>query len=140
MVSSGIDPLGGFGPMNPYLDTAIEHAQRNEIVVYAIYMPAAGHAGHSFFRMNWAQNHLAQLTEETGGEGYMLGFGPPVSFAPYLDEIAAHLSHQYLVTFLMKPESKAGFRDVRFSTEVPNAELVAATRVYVSSASERSRR
>jgi hypothetical protein len=56
MVTSGVDPLGGFGPMNPYLDAAIEDAQRNEIVVYAIYMPAAGHAGHSFFRMNWAQN------------------------------------------------------------------------------------
>jgi len=140
MVTSGVDPLGGFGPMNPYLDAAIEHAQRAGILVYAIYMPAAGHAGHSFFRMNWAQNHLAQLADETGGEAYMLGFGPPVSFAPYLEEIAAHLAHQYRVTFLMKPESKAGFRGVRFSTEVPNAELVAAARVYVPAATDLPRR
>jgi hypothetical protein len=131
LVTSGIDPLGGRGAVDPYLDAAIEAAQRNEIIVYAIYMPAAGHAGHSFFRMNWGQNHLAQLAEETGGEAYMLGFGPPVSFAPYLDEITAHLAHQYRVTFLMKPENKGGLRDVRFTTEVQNAELVAPAKVYV---------
>ena len=134
MVTSGVDPLGGFGTINPYLDSAIEDAQRNGVAVYAIYTPAAGHAGHSFFRMNWAQNHLAQLAEETGGEAYMLGFGPAVSFAPYLHEIDARLRHQYRVTVLMKPEKRGGFREVRFTTEVPNAELVAPARVYVPAA------
>jgi hypothetical protein len=136
MVTSGVDPLGGLGPLNPYLDAAIRDAQRHNIVVYAIYMPAAGHAGHSFFLMNWAQNHLAQLTEETGGEAYMLGFGSPVSLAPYLEEICGHLAHQYRVTLLVKPDNRAGFRDVRFATEVPNAEVVAATQVYVPAAWE----
>ena len=120
------------GLVDPYLDSAIEDAQRNEVIVYGIYMPAAGHSGHSFFRINWGQSHLAQLAEETGGEAYMLGFEPPISFAPYLDDIAAHLMHQYRVTFLMTPERKGGFRDVRFATEVPNAELVAASKVYVA--------
>ncbi len=132
MVTSGVDPLGGPGLVDPYLDSAIEDAQRNEVIVYGIYMPAAGHSGHSFFRINWGQSHLAQLAEETGGEAYMLGFEPPISFAPYLDDIAAHLMHQYRVTFLMTPERKGGFRDVRFATEVPNAELVAASKVYVA--------
>ena len=79
MVTSGVDPLGG-GISNPYLDAAIEHAQRAGIVVYAVYTPGAGHSGHSYWRMNWGQNHLAQIAEETGGEAYMLGFGPPVSY------------------------------------------------------------
>jgi len=131
MVTSGVDPLGGMGPMNPYLDTAIEQAQRNGIIVYAIYSPGAGHSGHSFYRMNWGQNHLAQLGEETGGETYMLGFGAPVSFEPYLADLAERLSQQYRVTILLKPGNKAGFQDVRFGTEVPNAELVSASRVYV---------
>ena len=78
--------------------------------MYAIYTPSAGHFGHSFWRLNWGQNHLAQIAEETGGESYMLGFGPPVSFAPYLTEVAEHLAHQYLVTFLIKPGEKAGFQ------------------------------
>ena len=127
LVTSGIDPLGMW-PTNPYLDSAIEHAQRNGIVVYAIYTPGGGHAGHSFWRMNWAQNHLAQIAEETGGEAYMLA---PVSFEPYLADIAERLGHQYSVTVLMKPGNKAGFREVRFATEVPNADLVSASRVYV---------
>jgi hypothetical protein len=40
--------------------------------------------------------------------------------------------HQYLVTFLAKPEKKPGFQPVRLSTEVPNAELVAASKIYVA--------
>ncbi len=130
LVSSGDDPLGG-AVVDPYLDAAIERAQRAGIIVYAIYSPGAGHSGHSFWRANWGQNHLAQIAEETGGESYMLGFGPPVSFQPYLAEIAEHLAHQYLVTFLIPPGAKAGFQPVRFTTEVPNAELVTAGKVYV---------
>lgn len=131
MITSGDDPLRGIGPSNPYADTATEDAQRAGIVVYAIYTPGIGHAGHSFWRANWAQNHLAQLAEETGAEAYMMGFGPPVSFAPYLEDLARHLSHQYLLTFLLKPEVKASFQPVKLSTEVPNAELIAPNRVYV---------
>ncbi len=130
LVTSGVDPLGG-ALIDPYLDAAIEHAQRAGVIVYGIYTPGAGHSGHSFWRMNWGQNHLAQIAEETGGESYMLGFGAPVSFAPYLSDIAEHLAHQYVVTFLVTPGKKAGFQSVRFTTEVPNAELVTAGKVYV---------
>jgi hypothetical protein len=131
MVTSGVDAVGGTGPMDPFLDAAIDSAQRNGVVVYAIYMPSAGHAGHSPWIMNWAQSHLGQIAEETGGEAYMLGFEPSVSFGPYLDDVTAHLAHQYRVTVLLKPAAKAGFQDVRFATEVPNAELLAAKKVYV---------
>ena len=130
MVTSGVDPLGG-EIVDPYLDSAIEDAQRAGVVVYAIYAPSEGHSGHSFWRMNWGQNHLAQIAEETGGEAYMLGFGPLVSFAPYLQEVTNHLTHQYLVTFLIEPKEKAGFQSVRLTTELPNAEVVAASQVYV---------
>jgi hypothetical protein len=131
-ISSGDDPLGGMGPMNPYLDTAIDHAQRAGVIVYTIYTPGAGHSGHSFWRENWGQNHLAQLAEETGGEFYMLGFGTPVSFAPYLRDVAERFTHQYSVSFLVTPPAKPGLISVRFATEVPNAEIVAAPKVYVS--------
>jgi len=133
MVASGVDALGG-EIANPYLDTAIEQAQRNGIIVYGIYTPGAGHAGHSFWQMNWGQNHLAQLAEETGGEAYFLGFGPPVSFAPYLENVAERLSHQFLVTFVATPGEKAGFQSIKITTEVPNAELVSARRVYMPAA------
>jgi hypothetical protein len=35
-----------------------------------------------------------------------------------------------LLTFVAKPEKKAGERQVKLKTEVPNAELVAADRIH----------
>lgn len=39
-------------------------------------------------------------------------------------------AHQYLLTFLAKPETKAEMRFIKLSTEVPNAELAGEARVY----------
>jgi hypothetical protein len=135
LIASGVDPLGDTeagASENPFLNTAIEQAQRSGIVVYAIYTPASGHLGHSTWRLNWGQSHLSELAEKTGGESYMLGFGPPVSFTPYLDEVAEHLAHQYRVAFLAKAGNKAGLHPIRVTTEVPNAELVTASKVWVA--------
>lgn len=130
MISNGIDPLGG-GPSNPYLDSAIEQAQRAGIIVYTIYATGVGHYGHSFWRFNWGQNNLSRLADETGGEAYFQGFGTPIAFAPYLGDLTNKLDHQYLLTFLAKAGKKAGFQRVKLQTEVPNAELVVPDRVYV---------
>jgi len=133
MVTDGVDRLGGPYVTNPYLDNAIDDALRAGVMVYALYTPGAGHSGHSSWR-NWqGQNCLAKIAEETGGEAYMLGFGPLVSFAPYLAELSERLGHQYLLTFVAKPKPKPGFQTVKITTEVPNAEVVAAGRVYVPS-------
>jgi hypothetical protein len=132
MVSSGMDPLGGPGPIDPYLDNAIQDAQRAGVIVYTIYAPEAGGAGHAYFSSFWGQNHLAQLAEETGGAYYMLGLGPAVSFAPYLDRIAEHLANQYRVAFEIHPEKKAGYRSVRLHNETGDVDLVYATKVYVA--------
>ena len=131
MVSDGIDRFGDGGPSNPYVDSAIEEVQRAGVIIYSIYTPGVGHFGHSFWRMNWGQNYLSEISDRTGGESYYLGFGAPVSFAPYLDDLSHRLTRQYLLTFLAKPEKKAGFQSFKLRTEVPNAELVAADRVYV---------
>ena len=130
MVSDGADGLNGGGPSNPYLDHAISDAQKAGVIIYSIYAPGAGHSGHAFWRMNWSQNYLSQLSDETGGESYGLFMGPPVSFMRYLADIGQRLNHQYLLTFIAKPEKKAGERSVKLRTEVPNAELVSADRVY----------
>jgi hypothetical protein len=132
MISAGIDPLGGPPPTDPYLDRAIDDAQRATIMVHSIYTPSSGHFGHNFWTANWGQNYLSQLSAETGGESFMLGFGAPVSFAPYLAEIETILKSQYLATLLMQPGSKPGFESIRLATEVPNMELITQRRVYVT--------
>ena len=130
MISDGIDALYGGGADDPYVDQAIQEAQKASVIVFSIYAHGAGHYGHSFWRMNWGQNFESQLSDRTGGESYYNGLGNPVSFAPYLNDLAQRLTRQYLVTFVAKPAKKAGMRHVKFKTEVPNAELVAADEVY----------
>ncbi len=130
MITSGID-LYSPGSIDPYLDEAIEEAQRAGIIIYSIYAPGGGHFGHSSWRLNWEQNDLSRVSDEDGGEAYDLGVVGAPSFKPYFDDISRRLSHQYLLTFLAKPETKAGMRSIKLSTEVPNAELVGAARAYV---------
>jgi hypothetical protein len=131
MITSGADGLNGGGPTNPYLDQAIAASQKAGIVVYSIYAPGAGHLGHSFWRVNWGQNYLSQLSDETGGESYGLLLGRPVSYAPYLKDLSQKLNNQYLLTFIPRPEKEPEERKVKITTEVPNADLVAADQVYV---------
>ena len=131
MITDGIDRYWGSGPDDAYVGSVIEQAQRAGVIVFAIYTPGEGHYGHSFWRVNWGQNYLSQVADETGGEAYYLGNSAPVSFAPYLDDLTRRMGRQYLLTFLAKPEKKAGMQRVKLQTEVPNAELVSADSVFV---------
>jgi hypothetical protein len=131
MISSGIEGLGGgWTPDNPYVDAGIHSAQQAGVVVYSIYSPSVGHWGHSFWRSSWGQNFLSMLSDETGGESYMIGFGSPVSFEPFLQQIAAQWRNQYLLTFLAKPQDKAGLQPLRVSVN-KDASIAAPDRVFV---------
>jgi hypothetical protein len=72
------------------------------------------------------------VADATGGQSYYIGFtGAAVTFAPYLDDIARRLGHQYWLGFLAKAQKKAGMQRIRIRTEVPHVELVAQDQVYV---------
>jgi len=133
MISDGIDPLQ-LGVTDSYLDAAIEDAQRAEVQVSAIYVGGGGHFGHTLWRIDQGQRNLSELADETGGEGYFQGLESPVAFAPFLDQFAERLNHQYKLTFLTAPEKKATYLHVRLETEVPNAELVTADKIYIPAA------
>ncbi len=132
MISSGLEELGGgFVPDNPYVNKSIEDAQKAGVVVYTIYNPSAGHSGHSYWRNTWGQNFLSQLSDETGGESYYTGFGAPVSFQPYLEQITEQLQHQYILTFSAKAEKKSGMQPVKIAVTEKNASIAAPDRVFV---------
>jgi hypothetical protein len=134
MISDGIDRFYGSGdPDDPYLEQAADSAIRAGIQVSAIYMPGAGHFAHSYWQSYWGQIYLSQIADKTGGESYYIGFsGPPVSFAPYLQDLEQRLEHQYLLSFIPKPQKKSGWQHIRLHTEVSNVDLVSAGQVYVS--------
>lgn len=133
MVSDGIDRFYGSGDLqDPYLQTAIEDAQKAGIVVFTLYNPGVGHFGHSHWQTYWGQLYLAELSDRTGAEAYYYGFnGPAVAFAPYLDDLSHRLTHQYLLTFIPKPQKKAGLQRVKLTTEVQGVDLVSAGEVFV---------
>jgi len=132
MISSGIEALGGgWDPENPYVNAGIEDAQKAGVTVYSIYSPSVGHWGHSLWRNTWGQNFLSQLSDETGGESYIIGFGSPVTFEPFLQQILQQLQHQYLLTFLAKPEQKSGLQPIRVTILEKDAGIAAPDKVFV---------
>jgi len=135
MISDGYDRYYSQNDLlDPYLDAAIDDAQRAGIVVSTIYNPGRGTYRRSSFSTYIGQVYLAQVADRTGGQAYYIGFnGPAVAFAPYLNDLSNRLNHQYLLSFLAEPEKKAGLEPVKLVSELPNMELVAADRVYVHS-------
>jgi hypothetical protein len=67
MITSGIDEYYGGGLQDPYVDEAIQDAQCVGIVVYSIYTPGAGHLGHSYWRIDWGENYLSELSRKNWG-------------------------------------------------------------------------
>ncbi len=132
VISSGIDYFrGNFGPTSPDLDSTIESAQKNNVNIWTLYAPDAGHTGRGFFRVSHAQAELSQLSEETGAESYYLGTGEPVTFRSYFDEINTHLNNQYLLTFESSGGKKGRFERVRVTSELPGVEFMNASLVYL---------
>lgn len=134
MITSGIDFLYGPGPADPYLQQAVDAAQRAGVVVSSIYFGSVGHAGHSYWLIDWGQNDLGELAWKTGGEFYWQGMTNPVSFSPYLDQFKKLLSEQYLATFTAGPQGKTHLQPVKARTELPNVTVIAPSMVAVPGA------
>jgi len=134
LISSGIDYFHGNFPTSPDLDTTIEQAQKRNINVWSIYSPDAGRASRRFFLATRAQSDLTQLAQETGAEAYYLGTSAPVTFKPYLDQIATHLRNQYLLTFKSGGSAKGHFARVKVAAELPNSKFMSASQVFLPTA------
>lgn len=132
LFSSGVDYFrGSFDPIDPDLDTTISRAQKQNINIWTIYVPDAGHVGNRSFRVFNAQSNLSRVSEETGAESYYLGSGMPVTLKPYFDEIQMHLNNQYLLSFVGNGGKKGKFERVRVNTEAPNVEFLTPSEVFL---------
>src|SRR5712664_2802137 len=133
LISSGIDYFrGDFGTRSPDLDSTISRAQKQNINIWTIYAPDAGHRGRGFFLAFRAQSNLSELSEETGAESFYLGTGAPVSIKPYLHELSTHLSNQYLLTFKASGGAKGRFERVHVvPAELPSVEFLAAPQAFL---------
>src|SRR5258707_2288535 len=125
LISSGIDYFrGGFEPLDPDLDSTIERAQKENVNIWTIYYPGAGHVSRGYFRVFNAQANLSKLSEETGAESYYLSFDRPVTLKPYFDELLQHLNNQYLLSFAGRSGGKKGkFERINVTNQNPNMEV-----------------
>ena len=131
MISSGIDYFHGNFPESPDIESTYERAQKENINIWSIYYPDAGHLGGRWFRAFRGQNDLSRLAESTGAESFYLGVNEAVTFKPYLDELATHLRNQYLLTFNGSGGAKGRFARVKLATELANVQFLHAPNAFL---------
>ena len=134
LLSSGIDYFHGNFPESPDVQSAFERAQKENINVWSLYYPDAGHLGHRWFRAFRGQNDLSRLAESTGAESYYLGTNEPVTFKPYLDELSTHFRNQYLLTFRGSGGAKGRFQRIHVETETPGVQFLHAPQAFLTAA------
>ena len=135
LFSSGIDYFRGeFEIVDPDLDSAISRAQKENINIWTIYAPDAGHRARRFFIATQAQSFLTKLSYETGAESFYLATSAPVTLKPYFDELSTHLSNQYLLTLKSSGGPKGRFARAKVTTELPYVEFMSATQVFLPAA------
>jgi len=130
MLTNGVDPYNGSASImnqgSPYVDNAIEDAQRAGVSIYSIYFGDAGMGGGMV--NNSGQSYLNQITEATGGINYWEGVGNPVSTAPFLHNFQGAIAESYIATFLA-PAGNNPARDlVRIKLSAPKAKLHAPSK------------
>jgi hypothetical protein len=125
MLTNGVDPYNGstsvLNQNSPYVQNAINDAQRAGVAVYSIYYGQTG----GFARRRGAgfsgQSYLAQLAEGTGGISFYQGIGSPVSLQPFLKQFQTAIAETYVATF-SAPASKNLAR-LNASTNLPKTKV-----------------
>jgi hypothetical protein len=130
MLTDGVDPYYGVANMDdPYLDAASRDALKEGVMVYSIYLRGAGLYGRNGWVTNFAQSRLIELSEETGGHAYFLGFTDPVTISPFLKDFEDRLENQYQVT--IEALFEKGVQPVKLRTELRGLKIESPTHIYV---------
>lgn len=134
MITDGVDYYDGaqhYNPDDPYLQAAINDSVRAQLVVYSIYWRNAGRIDRSAAATDSGQNLLTQLTQATGGTHYWLGYGNPVSFQPYFEDIQRRLNNQYELSFMAPSNGKPQVVSFKLKADLHGAKVDAPQQVLV---------
>jgi hypothetical protein len=130
MLTDGVDRYYGAAVMDdPYVDAAIHDTLKEGVMVYSIYLRGAGLYGRSDWVTTVAQSRLIDVSEETGGYAYFLGFSDPVTISPFLNDFQDRLANQYQMTIAAL--NKKGVQPVKLRTESPGLKVQGPTHIYV---------
>ncbi len=141
MITDGVDLYYGsrYDPNDPYVQAAISDSQKAGIIVHSIFYKDTGRFDNSQWTQAGAQNYLLQVSDSTGGRAYWQGFGNPVSFAPFLDDLATRLKNQYELGILAKPGNKPQLQTLKVKVNTPGTKVDAPQRILVPGSESASR-
>jgi len=134
MVTDGIDPYNRrFDPEDSYVQAAANDSVRAGLVVYSIYWNGRSGADSSASEMssNAGQSLLVQVSQATGGRSYGIAMGNPVSFQPYLDDLALRLQNQYELSFNAPLDRKPAIESLKLKVNGFAAEVDSPQEVFV---------
>ena len=135
MVTDGVDEYNlRYDPEDPYVQAAMSEANRAGLVVFSIYFRDQGRLSRSGYETNAGQNYLFEVADATGGNVYYEGLSNPVSFSPFLTDLARRLENQYELGLPVTPVKKASFADLKIKADIGAIKLRAANRVAVGAA------
>src|SRR5271170_5747633 len=123
MLTDGIDRFPGWPYrrsltyISPDVNSASALAQRTGTIIDAIYTPGVGWRGVDSREVANAQNAMAALAHETGGESFFLRIQEPVAFRPYLDRLRSSLDKRSQLEFNAAPGNKPNLQNVKLATE-----------------------
>jgi len=130
MLTDGVDRYYDAATLeDPYVDAAIQDTLKQGVMVYSIYLRGAGLYGRGNWATTIAQSRLTDVSEETGGCAYFMGFTDPVTISTFLKDFQDRLANQYQLT--ISALNKKGVQPVKLRTEMPGLKVEGPTRIYV---------
>jgi hypothetical protein len=128
MLTDGVDRYYGNAILDdPYVDSAVHEALKQDVMVYSIYLRGAGLYGGGGWDTNVAQSRLSEVSEETGGNAYFQDFTDPVSIAPFLTDLQSRFDHQYRVS--IDAPNAMGVQSLQVKSELRGVKIVGPTRI-----------
>lgn len=126
LFSDGLDSSNGMNlasiAQSVDLDRAVLKANRKGVAVYSLYSPTAiTESGNSVLALA-AQGALVKLADETGGRAFLSGPSGPVSYRPFLREMALTISRQFALTYL-STHMKKGYHKLKVTSTNPEVKI-----------------
>ncbi len=133
MVTDGVDYYNlRYDPDDPYVQAAIADAVRARIVIYSIYWRNQGRFDRTMYANDSGQNLMLEVTQATGGHSYWEGFGNPVSFQPFLEDLTRRLQNQYEISFAAPIDrNKPGVQQMKLKVTGVSTKIDAPQQVFV---------
>ena len=126
LVGTQMDESGSEGGSSVNAEMAIQDADREGVIVYALY-----NMSQKFSKLDATSVDLGQVAYQTGGEGYLIGPRPTETIEPFLADISEHMANRYLVRFRLTSNAGSGLQTVDVTARSADQELMAPDKVRV---------